>query len=127
MNMHSFSSIIRGLRSERGLLLREVTAAVGIDPAIVSKFEKGERRPNREQVLAFEKFYDTKPDELLIAWLSDKVASQLENEGVAFTALQIAEKKIRYNRESKSVDVGSDDGLYVEGVGSSLVVEEMQT
>jgi transcriptional regulator with XRE-family HTH domain len=127
MNMHSFSSIIRGLRSERGLLLREVTAAVGIDPAIVSKFEKGERRPNREQVLAFEKFYDTKPDELLIAWLSDKVASQLENEGVAFTALQIAEEKIRYNRESKSVDVGSDDGLYVEGVGSSLAVEEMQT
>ena len=95
MSVRSFGSIIRELRAEKGLLLREVTAALGIDPAIVSKFEKGERKPNREQVLAFEKLYDTQPDELLIAWLSDKVASHLEDEDVALKALQVAEEKIR--------------------------------
>jgi transcriptional regulator with XRE-family HTH domain len=97
--MCSFGPIIRALRLEKGLLLREVTAAIAIDPAIVSKFEKGERRPNRHQVLAFEKLYNTKPDELLIAWLSDKIAIQLEHEEVALAALHVAEEKIKKIRE----------------------------
>jgi HTH-type transcriptional regulator, competence development regulator len=99
--MHSFGAIIKKLREERGLVLRQVAAALDIDQAIVSKFEKGERKPNREQVMWFENFYGTKPDELLIAWLSDKVVYQLEDEDVALKALQLAEEKIRYNRRRK--------------------------
>src|SRR6185436_12514373 len=100
MVMRSFGSLIRELRLEKGLLLREVTAAISIDPAIVSKFEKGERRPSRKQVLAFEQLYETKPDELLIAWLSDKVAFQLEHEEVALAALEAAEEKIKQKKEN---------------------------
>jgi transcriptional regulator with XRE-family HTH domain len=99
--MRSFGAIIRSLREEKGLILRQVAAALDIDQAIISKFEKGERKPNREQVIRFEKFYGTKPDELLIAWLSDKVVYQLEDEDVALKALQVAEEKISYQRKKK--------------------------
>ncbi|MBC7949088.1 MAG: helix-turn-helix transcriptional regulator [Chitinophagaceae bacterium] len=99
--MTSFGTIIRELRENRGLVLRQVGAALDIDQAIISKYEKGERKPNREQVLAFEKFFGTKPNELLIAWLSDKVVYQLEDEDVALKALQVAEERIKYIRKKR--------------------------
>ena len=99
--MRSFGEIIKTLREEKGLVLRQEAAALDIDQAIISKFEKGDRKPTREQVMGFEKFFGTKPDELLIAWLSDKVVYQLEDEDVALKALQVAEDKIKYHRKKK--------------------------
>ena len=61
----------------------------------------GERKPNREQVLAFARFFNVKPDDLLVAWLSDKVAYELEDEDVALKALQVAEEKVKYQRKTK--------------------------
>ena len=34
---------------------------------------------------------------MIIAWLSDKLVYELENEQLAIKALQVAEKKIKYN------------------------------
>ena len=101
MPAQSFGVIIKKLREDQGLVLRQVAAALEIDQAIISKFEKGERKPNREQVLAFAKFFNAKLDDLLIAWLSDKVAYELEDENVAIKALQMAEEKIKYQKRKK--------------------------
>jgi hypothetical protein len=37
-----------------------------------------------------------KENDLLIAWLSDKLVYYLEDEDIAITALQVAEEKVRY-------------------------------
>jgi transcriptional regulator with XRE-family HTH domain len=99
--MQSFGEIIKKLRDDQGLVLRQVAAALDVDQAIISKFEKGERKPNRDQVLAFAKFFNAKQDDLLIAWLSDKVAYELEDENVALKALQMAEEKVKYQKRKK--------------------------
>lgn len=96
--MESFGEIIRQAREEKNLILRQVGAELDIDQAIISKFERGERKPTKEQVQKFADFYNLEKDRLLIAWLSDKVIYDLENENLAEEALKVAEQRIKYNK-----------------------------
>ncbi len=96
--MESFGEIIRQAREEKNLILRQVGAELDIDQAIISKFERGERKPTKEQVRKFADFYNLEKDRLLIAWLSDKVIYDLENENLAEEALKVAEQRIKYNK-----------------------------
>ena len=99
--METFGDKIRIAREENSLFLRQVAAEMGIDQAIISKFERGERKPTREQVLKFAKFYKLNKDQLLVAWLSDKVTYELGDESLACEALKVAEEKIKYVQKSK--------------------------
>lgn len=97
--MESFGEIIRQAREEKNLILRQVGAELDIDQAIISKFERGERKPTKEQVQKFADFYNLEKDRLLIAWLSDKVIYDLENESLAEEVLKVAEQRIKYNKQ----------------------------
>lgn len=97
--MDSLRMIIRKLREERDLPLRTVAAFLDIDQAILSKIERGQRKATREQVVKLAEYYNVKENELLIAWLSDKLVYEVENEQLAIEALQVAEKKIKYNKK----------------------------
>ena len=92
--MKSVGELLRKLREEQKQLLREVAAGIGIDQALLSKIERGERLPNKEQVLKFAKYFKTDKNELIIAWLSDRLVNELEDEDLAKDALKIAEQKI---------------------------------
>lgn len=94
--MKSFGEIIREERKKRRFYLRQVAAAIDVDQAIISKFEKGDRKPSREQVLRFAEFYKLDKEQLIIAWLSDKVVYDLQNEELASKVLKVAEQKITY-------------------------------
>lgn len=94
--MKSFGEIIKKAREENGYFLRQVSAKVDIDQAIISKFERGERKPTKEQVLKFASFFNLNKDEVTVAWLSDKVVYDLENEDLAEKALKVAGEKIKY-------------------------------
>ncbi len=97
--MNSFGDIIRNAREEKGLFLRQTAAELDIDQAIISKFERNERKPTKEQVLRFAKFYKLDKEELLIAWLSDKIAYDLQDEKLAEKVLKVAEQKIKYKKK----------------------------
>lgn len=97
--MKSFGEIIKEARESRGLFLRQVAAELNIDQAIISKFEHGGRKPSKEQVLSFAKFFKLDTEELLVAWLSDKVVYDLKDEMLADKALKVAEQKIQYRRK----------------------------
>lgn len=100
--METFGDIIRIAREQGSLYLRQVAAELDIDQAIISKFERGERKPTREQVLKFAKFYKLNKDELLVAWLSDKVTYEIGDENLACEALKVAEEKIKYVQKLKA-------------------------
>lgn len=99
--MKLFSQVLRKEREKKGLYLRQVAAGTDIDQATISKFEKGERKPTREQVIRIAKFFGLKADELLIIWLSDRVAYDLQNEKNSRKVLKVAEKKIEYLKNNK--------------------------
>lgn len=99
--MNTLGQLLREHRESKGLLLRQVAAALEMDTALLSKFERDERKPNKEQVLAFAKYYNVNSDELLLEWLSDKIAEEMQNEDLAKEALKAAEKKIELFRKKK--------------------------
>ncbi len=103
--MNSLGEHIRALRVSAGFLLREVAAELAIDPSLLSRIERGEKRPTREQVLALAKILKTDRDELLAVYLSDRVLYELAGEKVALRAIQLAEARIAYaNRKSRKAD-----------------------
>lgn len=95
IDLKTLGELLKEAREAKGLLLRQVAAAIGADTAMISKFEKGERRPSREQILELAKALDKDEKELLVSFLSDKVVSDLVNEDVANEALKVAERKIQ--------------------------------
>lgn len=94
--MPSLGDTIRKLRDDKQLPLRVVATFLDIDQAILSKIERGQRKPSREQVVKLAGYFNVKENDLLIAWLSDKVVYELEDEEVALQALQMAEEKVAY-------------------------------
>lgn len=97
--MNTFGDLIRLARENKELFLRQVAAELDIDQAIISKFERNERKPTKEQVLKFAKFYKLDKDELLVAWLSDRVVDDLQDENLADKALKAAEEKIKHKKK----------------------------
>lgn len=92
--MKTLEQILKEARESENLLLRQVAAAINTDTAMISKFEKGERKPTRDQISLLAKALKLSEKELLISYLSDKVVSNLAGEEVAKEALKAAEKKI---------------------------------
>lgn len=100
--MKSLGQLLKEARDIKGLLLREVAAAINADTAMISKFEKGERKPTRDQISLLAKALEIEEREILVTYLSDKVVSDLANEDVAKEALRAAEIKIDLLKKFKS-------------------------
>jgi predicted nucleotidyltransferase/DNA-binding XRE family transcriptional regulator len=94
--MDSFGDTIRNLREDKELPLRTVAAFLDIDQAILSKIERGQRKPAREQVVKLAEYFKVKENDLLVAWLSDKLVYEVEDEEMALKALQVAEERVQY-------------------------------
>lgn len=99
--MKSLGEMLRQNREAKGLLLRQVAAALDLDTGLLSKYEREERMPNKEQVIAFANYYMVNPDELLVAWLSDRLAYDVQDEELGLQAMKVAEQKIRYKKTKK--------------------------
>lgn len=99
--LYTLGKILRERRESKDLLLRQVAAALEMDTALLSKFERDERKPNKEQVLGFARYYNVNANELLLAWLSDKIVGEVQNEDLAKEALKEAEKKIDLFQKKK--------------------------
>jgi predicted nucleotidyltransferase len=100
--MNNFSDQIRMLRKKKGHPLRIVAAFLKIDQAILSKIERGQRKATRDLVGRLAEYYNVKEDDLVVAWLSDKIVKYLETENQASEILKVAEEKMAYKTFQKS-------------------------
>ena len=94
--MESFGNLIKKLRSEKGLLLREVSASLQIDPSLLSRIESNQKRATRDHVIRLAVILGADENELLISYLSDKIIYELMGEELAMKAMVVAEEKMRY-------------------------------
>ena len=99
--MDSLGETILKLRDDKKLALQTVATFLDIEPEALGKIESGHRKPSRKQVVKLEDYFKVKENDLLVAWLSDKVLYELEDEEVALQALQMAEEKIAYTAFKK--------------------------
>lgn len=94
--METIGQIIRAKRESQGLLLRQVAAQIDIDQAILSKIERNERKPTKENIIKLSHVLNLDKEELMIQFMSDKIAYEIADEDCATKVLKVAEKKIRY-------------------------------
>ena len=99
--MESLGDTIRKLREDKELPLRIVSAYLDIDQAILSKIERGQRKATREQVVKLAEYFEVNKNDLLVAWLSDKLAYEVQDEDLALQAMKVAEEKVKYNIKHK--------------------------
>lgn len=99
--MKNIGEILRELRESKQLPLRVIAAYLDIDPAIMSRIERGQRKASREQIVKLAAYFNVSEDELLVAWLSDKVVYEVLDEDIALQALKVAEEKVKYNKTRK--------------------------
>lgn len=100
-NIESFGETIRRLRKERRLPLRAVATGLGIDQAVLSKIERGQRRATRDQVNALADFFEVNRKDLATLWLTDKLVYDLAEEDLGPEVLQLAAEKMAVYVQSK--------------------------
>ena len=99
--MDNLGDTIRKLREKEELPLRIVSAYLDIDQAILSRIERGQRKPTREQVVKLAEYFNVNETDLLVSWLSDKLVYEVADEQIALKALKVAEEKIKYIQKLK--------------------------
>jgi Fic family protein len=93
-------TLIKNARQKKGLMLRELAQSLGIDQALVSKFESGTRKPTEDQLVKIGQILDIDLKELKVQWLKEKILYQLEDEEFAIEALMIAEQELKTRAKS---------------------------
>lgn len=90
-----FGKKIKEIREERGMLQRQLSAALEIDTPMYSKIERGERKAKRSQIPIMARLLEVDEKELLTIWLADKVLDTVEGEeDVRHDALVYAQREI---------------------------------
>ena len=100
--MKSLGNILKVAREEKEMILRKVAAKVDIDQSLISKFEKNERKPTKEQLIRLAKFYNLSEQNLIINWHSEKIAKDLKHTHGTAEILRVAEEKINYYKSQEN-------------------------
>jgi transcriptional regulator with XRE-family HTH domain len=93
--MIMLSELLKSKRETKNLLLREVASMIDVDTALISKIEKGDRKPTREQVEKLAIALDIEHTELLKLWLSEKVYEDVKGEDLAIEAVKLTLKRLK--------------------------------
>jgi len=78
-----FGTKIRSLREASGILQRQVAYHLDIDSPMLSNVERGERKARREWIPKLAQLLKTNEDELVTAWLADRIQELVQEEKVA--------------------------------------------
>lgn len=98
--METVGQIIRARRVTLGLLLRQVASYVDIDQAILSKIERNERKPTKDNILKLAEILKLDKEDLFVQFMSDKIAYEIADEDCANKVLKVAEQKVKYLRSN---------------------------
>lgn len=100
---NTFGETVKKLREERNFPLREVAEALKIDTSMLGKIEKNNRKPTKQLIEKFAKYFKVSDKDLMIAFLSDSVAYQImDEEDLSSQVFKVAEQKVKYLKNQKN-------------------------
>jgi transcriptional regulator with XRE-family HTH domain len=94
--METVGQIIRVKRESLGLLLRQVASHLDIDQAILSKIERNERKPTKQNIIKLSEILQLDKEDLLVQFISERIAFEIAGEDCANQVLKVAEQKVNY-------------------------------
>lgn len=96
-------SLLKNAREQKQLKTRELAQLLGIDQALVSKFESGSRKPTKEQVIKLAALLDIDFETIMVTWLKEKIIYEIGDENFALKALAAANDEL-INLNNSSVN-----------------------
>ncbi len=95
-------NLLKTARENKNLKTREVAQLLGIDQALISKFENGNRKPTRDQITKLASILEIDYETLMVAWLKEKILYEIgDDENFGLKALMVAESEMKYNAAFK--------------------------
>ena len=85
---------IKELRLQNKLKTQDLARKMSIDQSLISKFESGLRKPTKEQILKLADILGGEPNELMNAWLSDKILEDIKDYAYAEDVINIVNDAI---------------------------------
>ncbi len=108
-------NLLRNAREQKGIKTRELAQLLGIDQALISKYENGSRKPTREQVAKLAQVLDLNYETLMIAWLKEKILYEIGSDDLTLKAMNMVREEIensyilRKNSISKNLQTILDE------------------
>ena len=90
-------TLLKNAREKKGLKTREVAQLLGIDQALISKFENGSRKPTKDQIAKLASILDIDFETLMVIWLKERILYEIGDDDLALKAMSLAEEQIKYN------------------------------
>ena len=87
-------TLLKNAREQKGLKTREVAQILGIDQALISKFENGTRKSTKDQVLKLASLLEIDYETLMVAWLKEKILYEIGQDDFALKALNMVREEI---------------------------------
>ncbi len=87
-------SIIQNARKSKGMRSRELASLLGVDQSLISKFENGKRIPSESQLIQISNILGINLDELMKAWLMQKVLGDVKQYSFADEVLTMVQEEL---------------------------------
>ena len=87
-------TLLKNAREQKGLKTREVAQLLGIDQALISKFENGSRKPTKDQVVKLASLLGIDFETLMIAWLKEKILYEIGQDEFALKAINMVREEM---------------------------------
>jgi len=100
-------TLLKNAREQKGLKTREVAQLLGIDQALISKFESGTRKPTKEQISKLSQLLEIDFETIMISWLKEKILYEIGDDEFALKALKVAEEEIKYNKAISNLKIST--------------------
>ena len=100
-------TLLKNAREQKGLKTREVAQLLGIDQALISKFESGTRKPTKDQISKLSQLLEIDYETLMVAWLKEKILYEIGDDELALRALKVAEDEIKYNKTISNLKIST--------------------
>jgi transcriptional regulator with XRE-family HTH domain len=70
-------TLLKKARELKNLKTREVAQLLGIDQALISKFESGSRKPTKDQVTKLATLLEIDLETIMVSWLKEKIIHEI--------------------------------------------------
>jgi Fic family protein/DNA-binding XRE family transcriptional regulator len=100
-------TLLKNAREAKGFKTREVAQILGIDQALISKFESGNRKPTKDQVIKLASLLEIDFETIMIAWLKEKILHEIGQDEFALQALMAAEEELRFQSKPSNPKLSS--------------------
>lgn len=99
----NLGSILKQARMQFKYTLKELSNLSGIDTALLNKYEKGERQPSEKHLQLLIIHLELNEDDTKATWIGERIYALFDDDSRLFEkAMQVAEKRVKYNRKNKT-------------------------